>query len=116
MMPRGAPSQPQVVDIRREFAKRLLEFDACADAQASQAGKPTMGRTYDHRIKQLIAASGDLNLFPDLSIPRSTARHWIRFDIASVVALPGDEEDDVDQRLKIAALEQRLAAVDALPT
>ena len=40
----------------------------------------TNKRTYDHRIRQAICASGDPNLFPALGIPRWTALSWIRRD------------------------------------
>ena len=36
-------------------------------------------RTYDHRIKAQIIATGDPTLFRELGIPRSTAVSWIRF-------------------------------------
>ena len=35
-------------------------------------------RTYDHRLKSQIVASGNPSLFPQLAIPRSTAKSWIR--------------------------------------
>lgn len=47
-----------------------------------------MGRAYDHRIKHLIVKSGDPDLFPELNIPRSTAKHWIRCGLKAVVELP----------------------------
>jgi len=71
-----------------------------------------MGMTYDHRIKMMIAQSGDPNLFPDLAIPLTTARHWIRHGIKPVVTLL-DDEDQADRMLKIAQLERRLAEVEA---
>ena len=71
-----------------------------------------MGRAYDHRIKMMIVQSGDPNLFPDLAIPASTAKHWIRHGVKPVVALPGDEHD-TDPILKAAQLEKRLAEVEA---
>ena len=54
-----------------------------------------MGRTYDHRIKLLIARFGNPNLFPDLEIPRSTAMGWIKWGPGSVVTLPRAADDDV---------------------
>ena len=33
---------------------------------------------YDHRLKQAIVETGDPDLFPELSIPESTARIWMR--------------------------------------
>ncbi len=51
-----------------------------------------MGRTYDHRIREAIVGSGDPNLFPQLNIPRSTTRAWIRRGARHVVTLePPDE-------------------------
>lgn len=42
-------------------------------------------RSYNHRLKRAIADSGDLGLFPELNIPRSTARGWIRHGVPDVV-------------------------------
>ena len=44
-------------------------------------------RAYDHRIKEQIAETGDPGLFPELEIPRSTVRSWIRRGMGSVVCL-----------------------------
>lgn len=35
-------------------------------------------RTYDHRIREAIVASGDPKFFPRLHIPRSTVRTWLK--------------------------------------
>ena len=71
-----------------------------------------MGRTYDHRIKMMIAQSRDPNLFPDLGIPVSTAKHWIRNGVKPVVTLP-DSEHDTALNIKAANLEKRVAEVEA---
>jgi hypothetical protein len=34
-------------------------------------------RTYDHRVRNAIARSGNSSLFPELNIPRTTAQQWI---------------------------------------
>ena len=44
-------------------------------------------RRYDHRIKNMIAETGDPKLFPDLAIPLSTAREWIKKGPQKVVSL-----------------------------
>ncbi len=44
-------------------------------------------RRYDHRIKNMIAETGDPNLFPDLAIPLSTAREWIKKGPQKVVSI-----------------------------
>ena len=45
-------------------------------------------RKYDSRLRNAIARSGDPDLFPDLSIPRSTALQWIRHGVKVVVTHP----------------------------
>ncbi|NRA64507.1 MAG: DDE-type integrase/transposase/recombinase [Pseudobacteriovorax sp.] len=45
-------------------------------------------RCYDHRIKQMIADTGNPNLFPQLKIPQSTSREWIKKKTFDVVTLP----------------------------
>ncbi len=45
-------------------------------------------RTYDIRIRNAVAISQNPDLFPELNIPRSTAREWIRDGAKNVVSLP----------------------------
>ncbi len=45
-------------------------------------------RTYDIRVRNAIAHSGNADLFPDLQIPRSTALQWIREGVKEVVTHP----------------------------
>jgi hypothetical protein len=47
-------------------------------------------RTYDHRIRAAIVASGDANLFPGLNIPRSTTDTWLRRGARDVVGVDDD--------------------------
>ena len=42
---------------------------------------------YDHRIKQVIAFTGDLTLFPELKIPTSTAKDWIKIGVPPIIEL-----------------------------
>ena len=42
-------------------------------------------RTYDHRLKRLIADSRNPTLFPELQIPRTTAMGWIKKGVPQVV-------------------------------
>lgn len=35
-------------------------------------------KKYDDRIKEMVVASGNPKLFPELEIPRTTALYWIR--------------------------------------
>jgi hypothetical protein len=45
-------------------------------------------RTYDIRVRNAVARSGDPDLFLDLHIPRSTALQWIREGAKEVVTHP----------------------------
>jgi hypothetical protein len=45
-------------------------------------------RTYDIRVRNAVARSGDPDLFLDLHIPRSTALQWIREGVKEVVTHP----------------------------
>ncbi len=49
-------------------------------------------RSYDHRVKAQIIATGNPDLFPELEIPRPTALSWLRRGIGNVVALDDDVE------------------------
>lgn len=48
----------------------------------------TAKRTYDIRIRNAVAISQNPDLFPELNIPRSTAREWIRDGAKNVVSIP----------------------------
>ncbi len=60
---------------------------------AGSYDRPVPYRTYDHRLKRAVAESGDPGLFPELNIPRSTARGWIRHGVPDVVTT---EDMDLD--------------------
>ena len=68
-------------------------------------------RTYDHRIKQLIADTGNPNLFPSLNIPPSTAREWIKKRSFNVVTIPELEQSSEDLAIKINELKNELESL-----
>lgn len=53
-------------------------------------------RSYDHRVKAQIIATGNVNLFPELNIPRTTASSWIQRGLGEVVAF--DETLDAESQ------------------
>ena len=61
-------------------------------------------RSYDHRLRDAIAATGNADLFRDVSIPASTRRTWARGEVRPVVA-------SVDVELSVYEL---LEQVDSL--
>ena len=44
---------------------------------------------YDHRLIQAIVETGNPDLFPELSIPDSTQKTWMRRGVAEVVSFAG---------------------------
>jgi hypothetical protein len=70
-------------------------------------------RTYDIRLRNAVARSGDAGLFPELEIPRSTALEWIRLGISEVITHPSFEWSHDTLVEKIAFLERSLEAEKA---
>ena len=66
-------------------------------------------RAYDHRIRDLVCASGDISLFSDLGIPRSTLRSWLRRGKRPVVSASVVDEDEQQLQLEVLRLRRRVA-------
>ena len=73
-------------------------------------------RSYDYRLKKLIANNGDPNLFPDLCIPRSTALGWIKHGVPDVVTLPELDRDVGELVAEIAVLKAEVNTMRAKET
>jgi len=71
----------------------------------------TTKRTYDHRIRYAICASGEPNLFPELEVPRSTALSWIRRGCPDVVELDTAADGIAHLHERVAKLERRVAVL-----
>jgi putative transposase len=71
-------------------------------------------RTYDHRIRQAICESGDRELFPELRIPPSTIRSWIRRGIPDVVSTERDFECYAEMATELERLRRRTAALGSI--
>lgn len=69
--------------------------------------------TYDHRLRNLVAAVGTTAV-NDLALPRSTVATWRRKGHLSVVSSGVFEEADVAVRAKLVRLERRLAVMRSL--
>jgi hypothetical protein len=63
-------------------------------------------RTYDYRIREAICESGDRELFPELTIPRSTVRSWIHRGMPDVVTgdLAADGHAEIERFRRRTAL------------
>ncbi len=69
-------------------------------------------RSYDHRLRDAIAATGNADLFRDVAIPASTRRTWARGEVRPVVASVDvelevyellEQVDNLRQRAKVQA-------------
>jgi transposase len=70
-------------------------------------------RYYDHRLKRAIWLSGDSTLFPELGVPRSTAKGWIRRGVPEVVTVDDLDEDFESLLIETQKLRCELARVKA---
>jgi hypothetical protein len=70
-------------------------------------------RTYDIRVRNAFARSGDAGLFPEIEIPRSMALEWIRLGIKEVITHPSFEWSHDTLVEQIASLERSLEAEKA---
>ena len=71
-------------------------------------------RAYDHRIRERICESQDTGLFPELSIPRSTAASWLRRGSRSVVTSDILIRDDRELEREILRLRKQTRILTAV--
>ncbi len=65
-------------------------------------------RQYDHRVRNMIAMTKNPDLYPDLKIPKSTARSWIKAGKKSVVTIPEFELSNETLLQRVSTLEREL--------
>ncbi len=71
-------------------------------------------RSYDHRLRELVWVTGDVNIVSAFGVPRSTAVGWLRRDHRPVVSGDVLEMDAVQLQAEVLKLRQcirRLGAV-----
>ena len=49
--------------------------------------EPRRQRAYDHRLRELVHATGDTSIATDLGVPRSTATGWLRTEPREMVTM-----------------------------
>ena len=69
---------------------------------------------YDHRLRELVQRTGDLTIATDLSVPRSTARGWLRTTPTAVVSLDVANLTEVELRQEVLTLRGRVQKLAAL--
>ncbi|MCZ6529540.1 MAG: DDE-type integrase/transposase/recombinase [Chloroflexi bacterium] len=71
-------------------------------------------QSYDYRIREAICETGDRDLFPELNIPRSTIRSWVRRGVPDVVTCDLALGDRSDLVVEIRELRHRTALLGAV--
>jgi len=74
-------------------------------------------RTYDHRLKNLVNETGDIQLALERGVPRSTARGWLSCSCKEVVTLDvlaATEQSLQQEILSLRRLNDKLRAISAI--
>jgi len=65
-------------------------------------------RRYDHRLREMVCNSKNIDAAVGCGVPRSTARGWLAPRAAPVVTLPADDDDDIHLQQQVLDLRRRL--------
>jgi hypothetical protein len=71
------------------------------------SARSTYRNAYDHRLRELICRTRDLELADHLGVPRSTAKSWLRRGPASVVTVDVLDDDADRVRERVLRLKRR---------
>ncbi len=96
----------------RTFRVCSTLLDTSADTCPMEALRSR--RTYDHRIQEAICESGDRDLFPELNIPLSTIRSWIRRGTPDVITGDLAARDYAELTAEIEGLRRRASLLGAV--
>ena len=69
---------------------------------------------YDHRIRDAVVDSGDITLFPELGIPDSILRSWLRRGPRQVLTALDSVDDVKALRIHVAKLERQVGILRAV--
>ena len=70
-------------------------------------------RTYDHRLRQLVQSSRDIQLATRHGVPASTARGWLNKSCSEVVSLDVLDLDTVQLQREVVQLRRRVTRLTA---
>ena len=71
-------------------------------------------QTYDHRLRDLVCATGDPGVLAELGVPRSRALGWLRRDYQPVVTADVLAMDHIWRQAEVLRLRQRNRALAAV--
>ena len=76
---------------------------------------PVSRRTvYDARVRELVCATGNPRLFPELNIPKSTLRGWINGEFRTAVGTESVTRTEIELYSENAKLRQRVRVLQAV--
>ena len=111
---------PKVLACARRWGDPIDKLRAISTAQLNQVcatdARPTTRtqRRYDHRLRDLVQTTGDLDLAIRHGVPRSTARGWRTKTTTEVVSLDVLELDTVRLQHEVILLRRRIARLGSL--
>lgn len=68
---------------------------------------PSNRKAFDHRLRELVCRTRDLELAERVGVPRSTANSWLRRGPREVVTAAALDRDEHDLRTRLLRLERR---------
>ena len=71
-------------------------------------------RKYDHRLRELVRSTGDIDHAIQLGVPQSTARGWLKSTPAEVVTLDVVDMDTLRLQQEVLRLQSRADRLAAL--
>ena len=74
----------------------------------------TARNVYAPRARELIRATGNPDLFPELNIPRSTISGWLRGDFKPAVGAEAVSQTEIELHARLAKLERRIQILVAV--
>jgi hypothetical protein len=116
---RGELSSLPRTPSRRRTARNVIEELSGVSERPMIFPVTTTGRfqqRYDHRLRDLVRASGDVTIAMDLGVPRSTARGWLGKAPKIVVSLDRELFAEFGQRTSLNGLQYQVVAAVTLGT
>jgi len=71
-------------------------------------------RLYDARVRELVCATGNPRLFPELNIPKSTLRGWLNGEFRTAVGAESVTRTEIELYAQNAKLRQRVRVLQTV--
>ncbi len=91
-----------------------LRTDVSGGHHRSMTKATRAQRNYDHRLRNLVFSTGNIQLALDRGVPRSTAHGWLRTAPREVVSVDGLDHTVEELRNELFALREKIAKLRAL--